>query len=123
MDQHYAESHYVEDLEALIKKHQLRFVDLHAEQVAAENFEPKLKTECDSIVDDIKKIDAKEDFESNESLQQEREVLSEKLIFMCRKLKFFRERIAKCKSEKEQVLEELGQLNFQRLHVSVVHNK
>ena len=123
MDQQYAESHYVEDLESLIKHHELQLVSLDAEQMAAKGFEAKIKTDCDNIVEDIKKLDAHQNFESDETLQQQRKELSDKLIFMWQKLKWFGENIAECESEKKEIAGELHILYMQRLHISVVHNK
>ena len=81
MEKHYAETHYVQDLEALIKHHKLQLLDLSAEQQAAQGFELKKKEDCDSFAKDIKRIDAEENFESDQTLQQQRKELSEKLIF------------------------------------------
>ena len=100
MEKHYAENHYVQDLEALIKDHELQLLDLSAEQQAAEVFESKIKEDCDSFAKDIKKIDAEENFESDQTLQQQRKGLSEKLIFSWQKLKWFREPIAECETKK-----------------------
>ena len=102
MDQQYAESHYVEDLESLIKHHKLQLVSLDAEQTAAKGFEAKIKTDCDNIVEDIKKLDAHQNFESDETLQQQRKELSDKLIFTWQKLKWFGENIAECESKKKR---------------------
>ena len=55
MEKHYAETHYVQDLEALIKHHELQLLDLSAEQQAAQGFELKIKEDCDSFAKDIKK--------------------------------------------------------------------
>ena len=81
MEKHYAENHYVQDLEALIKHHELQLLDVSAEQQAAPGFESKIKADCDSFATHIKKIDAEENFESDQTLQQQRKELSEKLIF------------------------------------------
>ena len=70
MEKHYAETHYIQDLEALIKHHKLQLLDVSAEQQAAEGFELKIKTECDIFVEHIKKIDAEENFECDETLEQ-----------------------------------------------------
>ena len=70
MDQHYTETHYVQDLESLIKSHELQLIDVAAKQHAAQGFEPKIKEECDSFAKDIKKIDADENAESDETLMQ-----------------------------------------------------
>ena len=123
MDQHYTETHYVQDLDSLIKSHELRLIDVAAEQHSAQGFEPKIKEECDSFAEDIKKIDADENAESDETLMQKRKELSEKLIFTWGKLKWFREKIAECESCKQQIAGELHKLYMQRLHISVVHNK
>ena len=53
MEQHYAESHYIEDLEGLIKDHELELISLDAQQTAAKGFEPKIKAGCDNIVEEI----------------------------------------------------------------------
>ena len=98
MEKHYAETHYVQDLEALIKDHKLQLLDVSAEQQAAQGFESKIKAECDSFVEHIKKIDAEENFESDETLELQRKELLEKLIFSWQKLKWFRERIEECES-------------------------
>ena len=123
MEQHYAESHYVEDLESLIKDHELPLISLDAEQTAAKGFEPKIKADCDNIVEDIKKIDADENFESDQTLQQQRKELTDKLIFMWQKLKFFRDKIAECETKKKEIAGELHKLYMHRIHISVVHNK
>ena len=123
MEKHYAETHYVQDLEALIKDHELQLLNVSAEQQATQGFESKIKAECDSFAEDIKKIDADENFESDQILEQQRNELSEKLIFSWRKLKWFREWIAECESKKEKIAVELHQLYMQRLHMSVVHDK
>ena len=123
MEEHYAESHYVEDLEGLIKHHELELISLDAEQTVAKGFEPKIKADCDNIVEDIKKIDADENFESDQTLQQQRKELTDKLIFMWQKLKFFRDKIAECETKKTIIAGELHKLYMNRLHISVVHNK
>ena len=86
MEKHYAETHYVQDLEALIKHHELQLLDLSAEQQAAQGFELKIKEDCDNFAKDIKKIDAEENFDSDQTLQQQRKELSEKLIFSVAKI-------------------------------------
>ena len=98
MEKHYAETHYIQDLEALIKDHELQLLDLSAEQQGAQGFKSKIKEDCDSFAKDIKKIDAEENFESDQTLQQQRKELSEKLIFSWQKLKWFRESIAECET-------------------------
>ena len=123
MEKHYAENHYVQDLEALIKDHKLQLLDVSAEQQAAQGLESKIKADCDSFAEHIKKIDAEENFESDQTLQQQRKELSEKLIFSWQKLKWFRERIAECESKKEKIAGELSHLYMQQLHISVVHDK
>ena len=62
MEQHYAETHYIQDLEALIKDHKLQLLNVSAEQQATQGFELKIKVECDSFAKHIKKIDAEENF-------------------------------------------------------------
>ena len=79
--------------------------------------------ECDSFAEHIKKIDAEENFESDQTLEQQRKELSEKLIFSWQKLKCFRERIAECESKKEKIAGELHHLYMQWFHMSVVHDK
>ena len=59
MEQHYAETHYIQDLEALIKDHELQLLHVSTEQQAAQGFESKIKAECDSFAKHIKKIDQK----------------------------------------------------------------
>ena len=123
MEKHYAENHYVQDLEALIKDHELQLLDLSAEQQAAQGFESKIKEDCDSFAKDIKKIDTEENFESDQTLQQQRKELSEKLIFSWQKLKWFREWIAECETKKEKIAGELHHLYIQRFHMNVIHDK
>ena len=96
---------------------------MSAEQQAAQGFELKIKVECDSFAEEIKKIDADENFGSDETIEQQRKELSEKLIFSWQKLKLFREQIAECESKKEKIAGELHQLSMQQLHMSVVHDK
>ena len=72
MSKHYGENHYIHDLEALIKDHELQLLDVSAEQQAAQGFKSKIKAECDSFAEHIKKIDAEENFESDQTLQQQR---------------------------------------------------
>ena len=122
MEKHYAENHYIQDLEALIKHHELQLLDVSAEQKAAQGFESKIKVDCDSFAKHIKKIDAEENFESDQTLQQQRKELSEKLIFLWQKLKWLRERIAEYESKKEKIAGELDQLYMQWLHMSVIHD-
>ena len=43
MERQYAENHYIQDLEALIKDHELQLLDVSAEQQAAQGFESKIK--------------------------------------------------------------------------------
>ena len=45
--------------------------------------------ECDGYAEKIKEIDANEDFDSSETLEEERKQLSEKLVFRFGKLKWF----------------------------------
>ena len=53
------------------------------EQQAAQGFELKIKEECDSFAEDISKIGADKNFESDQPLEQQRKELSEKIdIFM-----------------------------------------
>ena len=74
-------------------------------------------------MEDIKKIDADENFESDQTLQQQRKELTDKLIFMWQKLKFFRDKIAECETKKKEIAGELHKLYMHQLHISVVHNK
>ena len=83
---------------------------MSAEQQAAQGFESKIKAECDSFAKHIKKIDAEENFEFDQTLEQQRKELSENLIFSRQKLKWFRERIAECESKKEKIAGELHHL-------------
>ena len=99
MEKHYAEIYYIQDLEDLIKDHELQLLNVSAEQKAAQGFELKIKAECE-FAEDIKKIDADENFESDQTLE-----LSEKLIFSWQKMKWLRERIAECESKKEKLQE------------------
>ena len=62
MEKHYAETHYIQDLEVLIKHHELQLLDLSAEQQAAQGFESKIKEDCDSFAKDIKKIRCRRKF-------------------------------------------------------------
>ena len=54
MEKHYAETHYIQDLEALFKDHELQLLNVSAEQQAAQGFKSKIKEECDSFAKDIK---------------------------------------------------------------------
>ena len=65
----------------MIKDHEQQSLSVSAEQQAAQGFESKIKAECDSFAKDIKKIDADENSECDETLEQQRKELSEKLIF------------------------------------------
>ena len=87
MEKHYAETHYVQYLEALIKDQELQLLNVSAEQEATQGFKSKIKAECDSFAKDIEKIDADENFESDQTLEQQRKELSEKFIFSWQKLK------------------------------------
>ena len=88
MEQHYSQAHYINDLEALIEHHQKQLLSAAAEQEAAKVYEEKLKMECDAYAEKIKEIDANEDFDSSETLEEERKQLSEKLVFRFGKLKW-----------------------------------
>ena len=55
MEQHYAETHYIQDLEELIKDHKLQLLNVSAQQQAAQGFKSKIKAECDSFAKHIKK--------------------------------------------------------------------
>ena len=96
---------------------------MSSEQQAAQGFKSKIKVECDSFAKHIKKIDAEENFESDQTLKQQRKELSQKLIFSWQKLKWFREWIAECESKQEKIAGELHHLYMQWLHMSVVHDK
>ena len=89
MEQHYAQAHYINDLESLIEHHQKQLLSAAAEQEAAKVYEEKLKMECDGYAEKIKEIDANEDFDSSETLEEERKQLSKKLVFRFGKLKWF----------------------------------
>ena len=69
MERHYAETHYVQDVEALIKDHKLQLLNVSAEQQAAQGFETKIKAECDIFAENIIKMDAEENFQSDETEQ------------------------------------------------------
>ena len=122
MEQHYAQAHYINDLKALIEHHQKQLLSAAAEQEAAEVYEEKLKTECDGYAEKIKEIDANEDFDSSETLEEERKQLSEKLVFRFGKLKWFRDKIRECQIKKEAIAGELHKLMMQWLHIKTVHN-
>lgn len=122
MDQHYTQTHYLHDLEALILDHEKQLLSVAAEQEAAKGYEEKIKAECDGLAENMKKIDADENFDSNETLQEERKQLSEKLVFTWGKLKWFRDKIGECQSKKEEIAQELHKLYMQRLHIHEVHN-
>ena len=121
MEQHYAQAHYMNDLEALLEHHQKQLLSAAAEQETAKVYEEKLKTECDGYAEKIKEIDANEDFDSSETLE-ERKQLSEKLVFRFGKLKWFRDKIQECQIKKEAIAGELHKLMMQRLHIKTVHN-
>ena len=89
MEQHYSQAHYINDFEALIEHHQKQLLSAAAEQEAAKVYEEKLKMERDGYTEKIKEIDANEDFDSSEILEEERKQLSEKLVFRFGKLKWF----------------------------------
>ena len=55
MEKHYAETHYVQNLETLIKDHKQQSLRVSAEQQATQGFDSKIKVECDSFAEDIKK--------------------------------------------------------------------
>ena len=122
MEQHYAQAHYIIDLKALIEHHQKQLLSAAAEQEAAKVYEEKLKTECDGYAEKIKEIDANEDFDSSETLEEERKQLSEKLVFRFGKLKWFRDQIQECQFKKEAIVGELHKLMMQWLHIKTVHN-
>ena len=122
MEQHYAQAHYINDLKALIEHHQKQLLSAAAEQEAAKVYEEKLKTECDGYAEKIKEIDANEDFDSSETLQEERKQLSEKLVFRFGKLKWFRDKIQECQIKKGAITGELQKLMMQWLYIKTVHN-
>ena len=122
MEHHYAQAHYINDLEALIEHQQKQLLSAAAEQEAAKVYEEKLKTECDGYAEKIKEIDANEDLDSSETLEEERKQLSEKLVFKFGKLKWFRDKIQECQIKKEAIAGELHKLMMQRLHIKTVHN-
>ena len=122
MEQHYAQAHYFNDLKALIEHQQKQLLSAAAEQEAAKVYEEKLKTECDGYAEKIKEIDANEDLDSSEILEEERKQISEKLVFRFGKLKWFRDKIQECQIKKEAIAGELHKLMMQRLHIKTVHN-
>ena len=122
MEQHYAQAHYINDLEALIEHYHKQLLSAAAEQEAAKVYKEKLKMECDGYAEKIKEIDANEDFDSSETLEEERKQLSEKLVFRFGKLKWFRDKIQECQIKKEAIVGELHKLMMQRLHIKTVHN-
>ena len=122
MEKHYAETHYVQDLEALIKDHELQLLDLSAEQQASQGFESKIKEDCDSFAKDIKKIEAEENFESDQTLQQQRKELSEKLIFSWQKLKWFRKQQS-VKLKKRKNCRGTASPLYTHFHMNVIHDK
>ena len=122
MEQHYAQAHYINDLEALIEHHQKQLLSAAAEQEAAKVYEEKLKMECDGYAEKIKEIDANEDFDSSETLEEERKQFSVKLVFRFGKLKWFRDKIQECQIKKEAIAGEVHNLMMQRLHIKTVHN-
>ena len=122
MEQHYAQAHYINDLEAFIEHHQKQLLSAVAEQEAAKVYEEKLKTECDGYAEKIKEIDANEDFNSSETLEEERKQLSKKLVFRFGKLKWFRDKIQECQIKKEAIAGELNKLMMQWFHIKTVHN-
>ena len=122
MEQHYAQAHYINDLQALIEHHQKQLLSAAAEQEAAKVYEEKLKMESDGYAEKIKEIDANEDFDSSETLEEERKQLSEKLVFRFGKLKWLRDKIQECQIKKEAIVGELHKLMMQWLHIKTVHN-
>ena len=84
----------------MIEHHQKQLLSAAAEQEAAKVYEEKLKTECDGYAEKIKEIDANEDFDSSETLEEERKQLSEKLVFRFGKLKWFQDKIQECQIKK-----------------------
>ena len=122
MEQHYAQAHYINDLEAFIEHHQKQLHSAAAEQETAKVYEEKLKMECDGYAEKIKEIDANEDFDSSETLEEERKQLSEKLVFRFGKLKWFRDKIQECQIKKEAIAGQLHKLMMQWLHIKTVHN-
>ena len=122
MEQHYAQAHYINDLEASLEHHQKQLLSAAAEQEAAKVYEEKLKMECDGYAEKIKEIDANEDFDSSETLEEERKQLSKKLVFRFGKLKWFQDKIQECQIKKEAIAGELHKLMMQRLHIKTVHN-
>ena len=122
MEQHYAQAHYINDLEALIEHHQKQLLSAAAEQEAAKVYEEKLKTEYDGYAEKIKEIDANEDFDSSKTLKEEEKQLSKKLVFRFGKLKWFLDKIQECQIKKEAIAGELHKLMMQRLHIKTVHN-
>ena len=122
MEQHYAQAHYINDLKALIEHQQKQLLSAAAEQEAAKVYEEKLKMECDGYAEKIKEIDANEDLDSSETLEEKRKQLSEKLVFRFGNLKWFGDKIQECQIKKEAIGGELHKLMMQRLHIKTVHN-
>ena len=86
MEKHYAENHYIQDLEVLIKHHKLQLLDVSPEQQAAQGFELKIKADCDGFAQHIKKIDAEENIESDQTLQWAEERIVEKIDILMAKI-------------------------------------
>lgn len=122
MEQHYAQQHYVKDLEALITEHQQKLLHADAEQKAAKEFEDLLKSECDGLACKLKEIDAIAIEDVTEALEEERKKVADHLVLQFGKLKFFRDKVAECQLQKEEVAGELHKLLMQRWHIHSVHN-
>ena len=119
MEQHYEQEHYVKDLEALITEHQKKLLSAAVEQEAAKTFEQKLKSECDGLAGKLKEIDANEDL--GEALEEERKKIADQLVLQFKKLKWFRDKIAECQLQKEELAGELHKLLMQQWHIHSVH--
>ena len=120
MEQHYAQQHYVKDLEALITEHQKKLLLADAEQAAAKQFKELLKAECDGLAGKLKEIDASEDFD--EALEEERKKVADQLVLQFGKLKWFRDKVAEWQLQKEEIAGELHKLLMQWWHIPSVHN-
>ena len=123
MEEHYAQTQYVQALEYFIKKHEFELLNVTAEQEAAKPFKAKIKEECDKLVEDIKKIDSNEESEFDETLMQQRKQLTDELIWKWGKFMFFRDKIEECETKRQTIAGMLHELYMQRLHMSVCHNK
>lgn len=114
MEQHYAQTEYVSDLEALIFQHKHLSVGCEAERNVLENLITETKSKCDTVVEDLKKFD-------EASNSDEKKNLTKKLFCEMSKLKYYREKLEDCKQRATAVNSQLHDLMMQRLHMDVVH--